>query len=345
MQFDIEENSHRRFNMLTGEWVQVSPHRTKRPWQGQREGESLESRPSYDPDCYLCPGNTRVSGEINPEYDSVYVFDNDFGALQKDVPNSSEDQGFFRYKSERGICRVICFSPDHSLTIPEMSVSDIAIVVGTWMKECRELSQLDFVNHIQIFENKGAIMGCSNPHPHGQIWAQETVPDEPHKKQIQQRRYYEENQASLVGDYLKEELQAGERVIIENEHFVVLVPYWSVWPFETIIIPKRHMKRITEMNTEEVQAYADVFKRITTRYDNLFRTSFPYSAGIHQAPYDKKDHNEWHWHMMFYPPLLRSAEVKKFMVGYEMLGNPQRDITAERSAQMLRDVSEIHYKN
>jgi UDPglucose--hexose-1-phosphate uridylyltransferase len=343
--FDLKEYSHRRYNPLTGEWVQVSPHRAKRPWQGQVEKTSLGALLHYDPSCYLCPGNTRANGEVNPAYPSTYAFTNDFAALVEDVPKGSiDDQGLLVARSERGICRVICFSPRHDLTIAEMEPTEVRKVVDLWVEEYNALSTRDFINYIQIFENKGAVMGCSNPHPHGQIWAQESIPVEPGKKQQTQQAYFLQRHNTLLHDYLELERLKEERIVFHNEHFVVLVPFWAVWPFETMIIPRRPMARITEMSDEEKDAFAEAYQRMACRYDNLFETSFPYSAGIHQAPSDEQVHPEWHWHMVFYPPLLRSATVKKFMVGYEMLANPQRDITPEFSAEKLRQLSDIHYK-
>lgn len=342
--FSIENHSHRRYNILTGEWVQVSPHRAKRPWQGQMEKVDEEKRPEYDPECYLCPGNVRAGGEINPDYKQVFSFTNDFTALQPDVPEAMENDDFFRFKSERGICRVICFSPRHDLTIPEMEVDAIAKVVELWIDECNELGRLGYINNIQLFENKGSVMGCSNPHPHGQIWAQESIPVELVKKQERQKEYHWKRQSTLLSDYLIKEVEKQERILFRNKHFTILVPFWAVWPFETMIIPHRPMQRITEMSEEEMTELAEAYKWITVKYDNLFEVSFPYSAGIHQAPFNGLDYPEWHWHMLFYPPLLRSATVKKFMVGYEMLANPQRDFTAEQAAERLREVSNNHYK-
>lgn len=341
--FDSKEHSHRRLNILTGEWVQVSPHRSKRPWQGQVEKTEQERRPEHDPACYLCPGNARVGGEQNPKYESTYVFTNDFAALQSDIPAGGEQAGLFQSKSERGICKVICFSPRHDLTIPEMEVGGIRQVVDLWIDECHELGGKDFINYIQIFENKGSVMGCSNPHPHGQIWSQESIPVEPLKKQTQQEQYFAVKHESLLSAYIAQELEAKDRMLYENDHMVVLVPYWATWPFEAMIVPKRHMTQIVEMTDDEKDAFAAAYQHLTIKYDNLFEVSFPYSAGIHQAPYDGKNHQGWHWHMVFYPPLLRSATVKKFMVGYEMLANPQRDITAESAASRLRELSEVHY--
>jgi UDPglucose--hexose-1-phosphate uridylyltransferase len=344
MKFNFEEHPHKRLNILTGEWILVSPHRTKRPWQGKVEEAAKTQRPSYDPSCYLCPGNTRSDGSINPKYTAPYAFTNDFSSLLKDTPEGDLDtKGLLQAKSEKGICRVICFSPNHDLTLPQMSKQDILEVINLWQSEFQTLASTEWIKYIQIFENKGEIMGCSNPHPHGQIWAQSSIPAEPAKETLQQSKYFLENNKSLLADYLDVELNAKERIIIENEHFVALVPFWAVWPYETMIISKRHLQNILEFTEEEKSALAEILKQLTIKYDNLFETSFPYSAGMHQAPVNDGEHLEWHWHMHFYPPLLRSATVKKFMVGYEMLANPQRDITPEQAAKKLRDLSEIHY--
>jgi len=342
---EINNVSHRRLNVLTNEWVQVSPHRAKRPWQGQVEKSIEEIRPQYDEGCYLCPNNIRANGEHNPNYDKPFSFINDFAAIGAiDNPDLYED-GLLKAKTESGICKVICFSPRHDLTIPEMENDSIADVIKLWIKETKELAEYDNIKHIQIFENKGAVMGCSNPHPHGQIWAQESIPVEPAKKQLAQAKYYQTNNKGLLGSYLMQEMNLKERLVYENDHFVVLVPFWAFWPFETMILPKRSMSYIYEMSDNEIDSFADAYKVLTTKYDNLFDMSFPYSAGIHQAPVDGNVHPEWHWHMVFYPPLLRSAKVKKFMVGYEMLANPQRDTTPEYSAQVLREAPVKHFKN
>lgn len=343
MSTDINQIPHKRYNILTGEWILVSPHRTKRPWQGKREESSHEQRPTYDPECYLCPGNTRSSGQINPDYKVPFSFINDFSALLPDSPYMEQEDGLLRAESETGICKVVCFSPDHSLTLPLMEVNDIMKVVQLWKKEYADLGKKPDINYVQIFENKGAIMGCSNPHPHGQIWSQRSIPTEVAKKTQFQKAYWEKHGRSLLGDYLKQELDLRTRILFENEHFVSLVPYWAVWPYEVMIIPKKHLQHIGQLSSEEEEAFARIIKQQTIQYDNLFQTSFPYSSGIHQAPTDGEEHREWHFHMSFYPPLLRSATVKKFMVGYEMFAGPQRDITAEQAAKSLRQLPTEHY--
>lgn len=335
----LEDYSHKRFNILTGEWVLVSPHRSKRPWQGQNEAVNNEKRPEYDESCYLCAGNTRISGDVNPKYTGTYVFTNDFAALQKDSPEFEVNDGLLKAQSEKGICKVICFSPDHSKSLADMDVPGITEVVKTWQREYTELGSNDMINYVQIFENKGAVMGCSNPHPHGQIWSQSSLPNEVAKKDGTQKAYFADKKSSLLGDYLAQELSGDrERIIYENDAFVVLIPFWAIWPFEAMIAPKKQMNSILDMNEEEAALYADAISVLTKTYDKLFNTSFPYSSGIHQAPTDGGDNSHWHFHMSFYPPLLRSATVKKFMVGYEMFGTPQRDITAEGAAKRLRDL-------
>lgn len=344
-EFDLTEHPHRRYNALTGEWLLVSPHRSKRPWQGQQEATEAEQRPAYDPGCYLCPGNVRANGAQNPPYTSTFVFDNDFAALTADAPTGAVNVGgLLRAEAESGVGRVICFSPRHDLTLPEMDLPAIRGVVDVWVTEFRELGARPDINHVQIFENKGQVMGCSNPHPHGQIWAQRTVPGEPAKEGVQQAQYFAEHGRSLLTDYLALELERQERVVLENEHWVALVPYWAVWPFETLVVPRRHVQDITQLTDAAKDAFAHILQQLTIRYDNLFLTSFPYSAGLHQRPTDGQEHPEWHLHMHFYPPLLRSATVRKFMVGYEMLGDAQRDITPEAAAQRLRELPAVHYK-
>ena len=344
MNFNFEEHPHQRLNILTGDWILVSPHRTKRPWQGKVEAAAVSKRPAYDEKCYLCPGNERSDGSINPKYTAPYAFTNDFSSLLNDTPLGEINvNGLLQAKSEKGICRVICFSPRHDLTLPQMEVSEIAQIIDLWKAEFLELSKNEWIKYIQIFENKGDIMGCSNPHPHGQIWSQSSVPVEPKKESVQFAAYYKAHQRSLLTAYLEEELKNQERLVVENEHFVALVPFWAVWPYETIVISKRKVQYTHQFNSEETLALAQILKALTIKYDNLFETSFPYSSGIHQAPVNDGDHPEWHWHMHFYPPLLRSATVKKFMVGYEMMANPQRDITAEQAAMKLKVLPELHY--
>ena len=345
MTFDFNEHSHIRQNPLTGDYVMVSPHRTKRPWQGKTEDSVTDTRPKYDSTCYLCAGNPRMNGELNPSYSDTYVFQNDFAALQTDVPKGEINKGgLLKAESVQGECRVICFSPRHDLTLAEMETFEIRKVVDTWIGEFEDFRTKKEIHYVQIFENKGETMGCSNPHPHGQIWASSNVPVEIQKESIQQKNYFQIHKKTLLEDYIKIELSENERIVIENDSFLVVVPFWATWPFETMIIPKRPMIFISEMEENEKDDLADIIRRLTTRYDNLFKTSFPYSAGIHQAPINVESVEGWHWHIHFYPPLLRSATVKKFMVGYELLANPQRDITPERAALQLRELSEIHYK-
>lgn len=343
MNKDFNTHPHRRYNILTGEWVLVSPHRTKRPWQGKLEKVVAEERPSYDADCFLCPGNLRASGEKNPDYREPYTFQNDFSALLPGGPQNEINDGLLTAKSETGLCRVVCFSPDHSLTLPVMEVLDIVKVVKKWKEEFAVLGAKEDINYVQIFENKGDMMGCSNPHPHGQIWSQLSVPVEVEKKSRFQKEYWEKKKRSLLSDYLEQELKAKERLILQNEHFIALVPYWATWPYEAMIIPRKQLQHIGQLNEVEESAFAEIIKGLTIKYDNLFHTSFPYSSGIHQQPTDGKDYPEWHFHMSFYPPLLRSKTVKKFMVGYEMFAGPQRDITAEEAAATLRNLSDVHY--
>jgi UDPglucose--hexose-1-phosphate uridylyltransferase len=332
--------SHRRLNRLTGEWVLVSPHRTARPWQGQVEEVAADQRPTYDPACYLCPGNGRAGGARTPEYDSTYVFDNDFAALTPDVaPEEDDRKGLLIAQSERGICRVVCFSPRHDLTLGQMPAEAIRTVVDTWVDQYLELGSLDWVRHVQIFENRGATMGASNPHPHGQIWANERLPNEP-AKELAQQRARADSGGCLLCDYLDVELDDGERIVTGNEHFTALVPFWAVWPFETLVLPRAHAGALPDLGPDQRDGLADILRRLTRRYDRLFGVTFPYSMGLHQQPTDGDPHREWHLHAHFYPPLLRSATVRKFMVGYELLGQPQRDITPETAAQRLRELPE-----
>ncbi|MFA6977904.1 MAG: UDP-glucose--hexose-1-phosphate uridylyltransferase [Ignavibacteriaceae bacterium] len=336
---------HRRKNILTGEWVLVSPQRTNRPWQGEVSHADEIIRPKFDPDCYLCPGNKRANGEINPDYKNSFAFTNDFSSLVEKIPSTSTSTNdLLIARNEIGICRVVNFSPRHDLTLAEMKEVEIQKVIETWKSEFKTLSEHPKINHVQIFENKGAIMGNSNPHPHCQIWAQESIPTEPKKELKQFAQYFRKNKRSLLSDYLKLELKLKERIVYENSLFVVLVPFWATWPYETMIISKKKYTNLLAFKLEEVKLFANAIKIITVKYDNLFKTPCPYSSGIHQAPTDGKPHKEWHFHMHFFPPLLRSASVKKYMVGYEMLAEPQRDITPEVSAKVLRELPNIHYK-
>jgi UDPglucose--hexose-1-phosphate uridylyltransferase len=337
---------HRRYNPLTGEWILVSPHRTQRPWRGQVEQVPQENRPAYDPDCYLCPGNERAGGAArNPQYENTFVFTNDFAALLPDTPAPElSPNSLLRTEGVQGTCRVMCFSPRHDLTLPELSIPDIRHVIDVWAEQVIELGEQ--YQWVQVFENKGAMMGCSNPHPHGQIWALEALPNEPNKENSQQQKYYAQSKTPLLLDYATLEVRLKERIVVENEHWLAVVPFWGIWPFETLLLPKRHVLRLPELADGERTSLAEILKRLLTRYDNLFETSFPYSMGWHGAPYLPADVSYEHWqlHAHIYPPLLRSATVKKFMVGYEMLAEAQRDLTPEGAAERLRMVSEMHYK-
>ncbi len=342
MIFEPTEHPHRRYNPLTGEYVLVSPQRAKRPWQGQVEKSPPDERPSYEPTCYLCPGNSRASGAVNPNYTHTYIFPNDFAALLPDTPEEEGNTSLFQLEAVRGTAWVICFSPQHNLTLPEMAAADIRKVVDSWAEKTAELGQK--YCWVQIFENKGAVMGSSMPHPHGQIWALDRLPNEPFKEDRQQRAYWQENGRSLLVDYAQQEADKKERIVIENKHWLAVVPFWAVWPFETLLLPRRHLLRLPDLADDERDSLADILKRLLSKYDNLFNTSFPYSMGWHGAPFGD-DYAHWQLHAHFYPPLLRSATVKKFMVGFEMLGEAQRDITAEQAAHRLRQLPEIHYKS
>lgn len=346
MQFDINEHPHRRYNPLKDEWVLVSPHRAKRPWNGQNEKTEIVQLPSYDEDCLLCPTNTRISGEVNPDYQQTFVFNNDFAALMTDTPDAPKSENkLFQVQSVRGLSRVICFSPDHSKTLPELTEGQICNIIDTWNAQLDELRNTYL--WVQIFENKGAMMGCSQPHPHGQIWANNFLPNEIAKKEQNLLKYYQETQCNLLLDYALAEQKAKERIVVETEYWIAVVPYWAVYPFETLLLPKIPVRRMDELNDTQKTDLAKILKRLTIRYDNLFEISFPYSMGWHFAPFFKDGRNIDHWqlHATFYPPLLRSATVRKFMVGYEMLAEAQRDLTPEQAAQRLAQLSHIHYKN
>jgi UDPglucose--hexose-1-phosphate uridylyltransferase len=350
MKFEANEHPHRRLNSLTGEHVLVSPHRAKRPWQGQVEKLPIEERPTYDPHCYLCPGNTRTSGITNPPYEHTYVFTNDFPALLPDTPLAEESEaGLFELASIRGTCRVICFSARHDLSLPEMSETDIHRVVDVWAEETAELGEK--YRWVQVFENKGSVMGSSMPHPHGQIWALDALPNEPAKEDVQQYKYWQEKRRPLLLDYADREVEKQERIVVENDHWLAVVPFWAVWPFEVLLMPRYHVPRLPDLMDDGRTALAEILKRLLIKYDNLFEISFPYSMGWHGAPFNQQSSLEdshwsyWQLHAHFYPPLLRSATVKKFMVGFEMLAEAQRDLTAEQGAALLRDLPEIHYKH
>ena len=341
---NLKTQPHRRQNPLTREWVLVSPQRTDRPWQGQLEAVAPDVQPQYDPRCYLCPGNERAGGVRNPRYTSTFVFDNDFAALRADTTSAGvDDAGLIVARGEPGICRVICFSPRHDLTIARMALADIRRVVDVWVEQYWELGALPTINWVQIFENCGAMMGASNPHPHCQIWANLNAPNEVEKESISQLKYCRNGERCLLCDYLGLELKAGERLVCANQSFQALVPFWAVWPFETLILSKRHVGGLDDLSNDERDHLADILKQLTTRYDNLFQAPFPYTMGFHQQSTDGKARPEWHLHAHFYPPLLRSVSIRKFMVGYEMLATPQRDLTPESAAGNLRALSAQHY--
>ncbi|HWE48392.1 MAG TPA: UDP-glucose--hexose-1-phosphate uridylyltransferase [Bryobacteraceae bacterium] len=335
----LSATPHRRLNPLTGEWVLVSPQRSQRPWLGETEPVQKTIPVPYDPECYLCPGNLRARGKRNPVYTSTFVFDNDFPALLPDAATASLDENGLRVaESGQGICRVICFTPRHDLSIPSMSPEDLLNVVNVWCAESATLRAMPFVNYVQIFENRGPMMGASNPHPHCQIWATDHVPNELVKEDRCQHEYRAARGACLLCEYLRLE-NGGERVISQNDSFVALVPFWAVWPFETLVLPKRHQDRLENMTDSERRDLAATLGDLTRRYDRVFGAPFPYSMGFHERPVKgEAPAADWHFHAHFYPPLLRSATVRKFMVGFELLAEPQRDITPEAAAQRLREV-------
>ena len=339
-ELELNKHPHRRFNALTQEWVLVSPQRTERPWQGQIETVRPEELPEYDPSCYLCPGNERAGGQHNPKYTSTFVFDNDFAALRPETPAERCGERLLVAEGEPGICRVVCFSPRHDLTISAMTLGDLRRVVDVWAEQFEELGSMTFINSVQIFENRGAMMGASNPHPHCQIWAEKSLPNETLKEMNAMGAYRASHGSCLLCDYVSLESEKEERLVCQNEDFVALVPFWAVWPFETLVIGRRHTTGMDQLSETERDTLAGVLKQLTSSYDKLFETTFPYTMGFHQRPTDGEDQFDCHLHAHFYPPLLRSASVRKFMVGYEMLAMPQRDITAEQAAARLREVSD-----
>jgi UDPglucose--hexose-1-phosphate uridylyltransferase len=335
---------HRRYNPLLDEWVLCSPQRLERPWQGQVEDETGGDRPRYDPGCYLCPGNRRANGRTNPAYEATFSFDNDFPSLLPAASDARREDGLLVSEDTSGVCRVLCFSPRHDLTLAETDVAGIRAVIDAWAEQVEDLGSRANVRYVQVFENKGAMMGCSNPHPHGQIWASRHVPMIPARKDAVQEAHFARTGRDLLGDYLAQEEEAGERVVESNEHFVALVPFWAVWPFETMILPRRRVGDLRDLATEERAALADVMSGLLARYDNLFRCSFPYSMGWHARPTDGGPHPHWRLHAVYAPPLLRSATVRKFLVGYELTAEPQRDLTAEQAAERLRGLPRVHYR-
>lgn len=346
-----ENKPHRRFNPLNGDWVLVSPHRATRPWQGQVEELSVDEIPPHDPDCYLCAGNTRASGKVNPDYLGPYVFDNDFPALLEESADENslaserlENEGnLFLSEAVSGVSQVICFSEQHHLTLPEMTFSMVRNIVDTWAKLYLELGRK--YQWVQIFENKGAINGCSNPHPHGQLWASDRVPTLVIREDENQKSYLADHGENLLFEYGRREQSLNKRVVTQNEDWLVLVPYWATWPYETLLLPKRQIGAFADLKDDERDNLAKILQSLTIKYDNLFQTSFPYSMGWHCAPTMAEHGNEhWQLHAHFYPPLLRSATIKKFMVGYEMLAEAQRDMTPEQAAEQLAQQSDIHFK-
>jgi UDPglucose--hexose-1-phosphate uridylyltransferase len=334
---------HRRHNPLLDEWVLVSPQRLERPWQGLEEAEPPESSAPYDSSCYLCPGNARARGQRNPEYTTTFAFDNDHPCVGPAAPAALErPPGIYRNRRADGLSRVVCFTPRHDLTLARLSPAEVRLVVDTWADEVRALESRAGIGYVQLFENKGALMGCSNPHPHCQVWATADVPTIPARKRATQSLYFDAHARDLLGDYLEQELRAGDRIVYENAHWVVLVPFWAVWPFETMVLPRRRVEDLVALDGAERDALADALLAITIRYDNLFRTSFPYSMGWHGRP-AVGAHPYWRLHAVFLPPLLRSASVRKFLVGYELTAEPQRDLTPEAAAERLRAQPALHY--
>lgn len=341
--FSPTDHPHRRFNPLTKEWIVVSAQRLKRPWLGKVETPARVQLPQHDPTCYLCPGNDRSNGTTNPTYDGTYIFPNDFPVLLSNVPApEQEPNDLFTASGLDGKCRVACFSGRHDLTLAEMAPAEIIPVLDMWIGQINELSQT--YSWVQVFENKGAIMGCSNPHPHCQIWGQNNLPTQAIREDQSQAEYFAKHNSAMLLDYALQESERGERTVDENEDWISVVPYWAAWPYEVLLLPKFKIGHLHELNQHSKHSLANILSLLLKRYDNLFETSFPYSMGWHGTPFDTlKNRSHWQLHAHFYPPLLRSATVKKFMVGYEMLGEIQRDLTAEQAAAKLRALPTIHY--
>ena len=336
---DLQAGSHRRYNPLADEWVLVSVGRTRRPWQGSREATLVEAHPRYDPACYLCPRNGRANGSTNPDYEGTFVFTNDFAALQPDSPTGRLDDGLLVAEAEQGTCRVVCFSPRHDLTMARMSPTEVGLIIDVWADQTAELGAT--YRWVQVFENRGEAMGASNPHPHGQIWAGTALPVEAAREDATQRRHLAAAGRPLLLDYVRQET-GGQRVVVENDDWLILIPFWAVWPFETLIVAKAPVGRLPEVPAARRGSLGSALIELLTRYDNLFDCPFPYSMGWHQAPFDGDRHDHWQLHGHVYPPLLRSASVRKFIVGYELLAESQRDLTAEEAAERLRAVAAVH---
>lgn len=333
---------HRRYDPLSDKWILLSPHRLSRPWQGE-EGEIEPSPPTYDPDCYLCSGNKRVTGETNPDYQGVHIFPNDFPALKPTNDHvDRQTENLFQSEAAGGECHVVCFSPDHSQTLAELTQDERVAVIEAWCEESEKLGA--HYPNVQIFENKGAMMGCSNPHPHGQIWANDYLPDIIKTEDQTQRAYAQKEGGSMLLSVAKAEIKAADRVVVANDQWVAIVPWAASWPFETLVLPRFAVSRLPQLDNDQRQSLAEILGALTVKYDNLFRCSFPYSMGWHGAPFGQVDSDHWQLHAHFYPPLLRSATVRKFMVGYEMMAEAQRDLLPERAAEMLRNASSTHYR-